>query len=70
MAITERPHIKYDWTIGKRLKFSCTVYYEEQFDALRRTCGVEDVFVRSMAKCEPAWEGRLDSLEPLEFYKT
>jgi hypothetical protein len=21
----ERPHIKYDWTIGKRLKFSCTV---------------------------------------------
>jgi 1-phosphatidylinositol-3-phosphate 5-kinase len=52
LTIDERPHIKYDWTIGRRLKFSCTVYYAKQFDALRRRCGVEDVFVRSMAKCE------------------
>jgi 1-phosphatidylinositol-3-phosphate 5-kinase len=57
MTIDERPHIKYDWTIGKRLKFSCTVYYAKQFDALRRRCGVEDVFVRSMAKCEP-WKAQ------------
>jgi 1-phosphatidylinositol-3-phosphate 5-kinase len=47
-AIDERPHVKYDWTIGKRLKFSCTVYYARQFDALRRRCAVEDVFLRSM----------------------
>jgi 1-phosphatidylinositol-3-phosphate 5-kinase len=53
LTIDERPHIKYDWTIGKRLKFSCTVYYAKQFDALRRRCGVEDVFLRSMAKCGP-----------------
>jgi 1-phosphatidylinositol-3-phosphate 5-kinase len=52
LAIDERPHIRYDWTIGKRLKFSCTVYYAKQFDALRRRCGVEDVFSKSMAKCE------------------
>jgi 1-phosphatidylinositol-3-phosphate 5-kinase len=52
LTIDERPHIKYDWTIGKRLKFSCTVYYAKQFDALRRRCGVEEVFSRSMAKCE------------------
>jgi hypothetical protein len=58
MMIAERPHIKYDWTIGKRLKSSCTVYYAEQFDALRRTCGVEDVLVRNMAKCEPAWKAQ------------
>jgi 1-phosphatidylinositol-3-phosphate 5-kinase len=57
MTIDERPHIKYDWTIGKRLKFSCTVYYAKQFDALRRRCGLEDVFVRSMAKCEP-WKAQ------------
>jgi 1-phosphatidylinositol-3-phosphate 5-kinase len=57
MSIDERPHIKYDWTIGKRLKFSCTVYYAKQFEALRRRCGVEDVFVRSMAKCEP-WKAQ------------
>jgi 1-phosphatidylinositol-3-phosphate 5-kinase len=57
LAIDERPHIKYDWTIGKRLKFSCTVYYAKQFDALRRRCGVEDVFLKSMAKCEP-WKAQ------------
>ncbi|KAI0922409.1 hypothetical protein AcV7_005948 [Taiwanofungus camphoratus] len=51
-AIDERPHIKYDWTIGKRLKFSCTVYYAKQFDALRRRCGIQDVFLHSMARSE------------------
>ncbi|PIL34683.1 hypothetical protein GSI_03463 [Ganoderma sinense ZZ0214-1] len=51
-AIDERPHIKYDWTIGKRLRFSCTVYYAKQFDQLRRRCGVDDVFMRSMARSE------------------
>jgi 1-phosphatidylinositol-3-phosphate 5-kinase len=57
LTIDERPHIKYDWTIGKRLRFSCTVYYAKQFEALRRRCGVEDVFVRSMARCEP-WKAQ------------
>ncbi|KAI1793644.1 hypothetical protein LXA43DRAFT_999787 [Ganoderma leucocontextum] len=51
-AIDERPHIKYDWTIGKRLRFSCTVYYAKQFDQLRKRCGVDDVFVKSMARSE------------------
>jgi len=58
LTIDERPHIKHDWTIGRRLKFSCTVYYATQFDALRRRCGVsEDAFARSMAKCEP-WKAQ------------
>ena len=57
LAIDERPHIKYDWTIGRRLKFSCTVYYAKQFDALRRRCGVEGVFLKSMAKCGP-WKAQ------------
>jgi 1-phosphatidylinositol-3-phosphate 5-kinase len=57
MTIDERPHVKYNWTIGKRLKFSCTVYYAKQFDALRRRSGVEDIFVRNMAKCEP-WKAQ------------
>ncbi|THH27587.1 hypothetical protein EUX98_g6604 [Antrodiella citrinella] len=51
-AIDEKPHIKYDWTIGKRLKFSCTVYYAKQFDALRQRCGIEDTFLRSLARSE------------------
>jgi 1-phosphatidylinositol-3-phosphate 5-kinase len=48
--IDDRPHIKYDWTVGKRLKFSCTVFYAKQFDSLRRRCGIEDVFVKSLSK--------------------
>ena len=46
--VDERPHINYDWTIGKRLKFGCTVYYAKQFDALRRRCGVNDLFLKSL----------------------
>ncbi|KAJ3539164.1 hypothetical protein NMY22_g4858 [Coprinellus aureogranulatus] len=49
-TIDERPHIKFDWTIGKRLKFSCTVYFAKQFDSLRRRCGIEDTFVKSLSK--------------------
>ncbi|KAI0065116.1 hypothetical protein BV25DRAFT_1799271 [Artomyces pyxidatus] len=52
LNIDARPHIKYDWTVGKRLKFSCTAYYAKQFDALRRRCGIEDVFLKSMAKSQ------------------
>ncbi|CCO33233.1 1-phosphatidylinositol-3-phosphate 5-kinase [Rhizoctonia solani AG-1 IB] len=48
--IDERPHIKYDWTTGNRLKFSCTVYFARQFDAMRRRCGVADGFNRSLAE--------------------
>jgi len=46
----DRPHIKYDWTIGKRLKFSCTVYYAKQFDILRKRCGISDTFVHSLSQ--------------------
>ena len=49
-AIDERPHIKYDWTVGKRLKFSCTIYYAKQFDYLRRRCGIDHSFVQSLSK--------------------
>lgn len=46
----DRPHIRYEWTVGKHLKFSCTVYYAKQFETLRRRCGVEDVFPKSLAR--------------------
>ncbi|KAH8111649.1 hypothetical protein DFH11DRAFT_1792176, partial [Phellopilus nigrolimitatus] len=48
----DRPHIKYDWTVGKRLKFSCTVYYAKQFESLRRRCGVEEIFSKSLERSE------------------
>jgi 1-phosphatidylinositol-3-phosphate 5-kinase len=50
LDIDDRPHIKYDWMIGKRLKYSCTVYYAKQFESLRRRCGIEDVFLSSLGR--------------------
>lgn len=47
-AADSRPHIKYDWTVGKRLKFSCTVYYAKQFDLLRKRCGIEATYLKSI----------------------
>lgn len=49
-VIDDRPHIKYDWTVGKRLKFSCTVYYAKQFDLLRKRCGIEATYLKSIEK--------------------
>ena len=51
-AIDERPHIKYEWVIGRRLKFSCTVFYARQFDSLRRRCGVDEALVQSLKRSE------------------
>ena len=49
-AIEDRPHIRYEWTVGKRLKFGCTVYYAKQFEYLRRRCGVESIFPKSLRR--------------------
>jgi len=49
-AISDRPHIKYDWTVGKRLKFSCMVYYAKQFDLLRKRCGIEATYLKSIER--------------------
>ena len=49
-ASDDRPHIKYDWTVGKRLKFGCTVYYARQFDLLRKRCGIETTYLKSIEK--------------------
>jgi len=49
-AIDERPHIKYDWTMGKRTRFTCTVYYAKQFDLLRKRSGVHGTFVTSLSR--------------------
>lgn len=49
-ATEDRPHIKYDWTVGKRLKFSCTVYYAKQFDLLRKRCGIEATYLESIER--------------------
>jgi hypothetical protein len=29
----------------------CKIFFAEQFDALRRNCGVDDIFEQSLARC-------------------
>ncbi|KDQ21242.1 hypothetical protein BOTBODRAFT_60985 [Botryobasidium botryosum FD-172 SS1] len=53
-AIDPKPHIKCDWAVGKRLRISCTIYYANQFESLRRRCGVDDVMLRSL-KYSRSW---------------
>lgn len=45
-----QPHIKYEFALGTRLRFSCTVYYARQFDELRRRCGIAEDMVQSLAR--------------------
>ncbi|KAM6499935.1 hypothetical protein JOM56_005443 [Amanita muscaria] len=45
----ERPHIRYEVMVGKRIKLACTVYYARQFDLLRKRCGIDDIFVKSLS---------------------
>jgi len=49
-VIDGRPHIKYEAMVGKHFKISCTAYYAKQFDLLRKRCGVDDVFVKSLSR--------------------
>ncbi|EJD38332.1 hypothetical protein AURDEDRAFT_116536 [Auricularia subglabra TFB-10046 SS5] len=45
-----QPHIKYEFALGNRLRFSCTVYYARQFDELRRRCGIGEDMMQSLAR--------------------
>jgi 1-phosphatidylinositol-3-phosphate 5-kinase len=51
-SIDERPHIKYDWTMGKRLKFNCTAYFAKEFEFLRQRCNTQEVLLRSLRKSQ------------------
>ncbi|EGD98646.1 hypothetical protein TESG_06126, partial [Trichophyton tonsurans CBS 112818] len=43
-------HLKYQFQEGQA-KMLCKVFYAEQFDALRRKCGVADRIVESLSRC-------------------
>ncbi|KAJ3257004.1 1-phosphatidylinositol-3-phosphate 5-kinase [Boothiomyces macroporosus] len=42
-------HIRYQFWDGAS-KFHCKIYFAEKFDALRRNCGVSDIFEQSLAR--------------------
>ncbi|TPX49379.1 hypothetical protein SeMB42_g02620 [Synchytrium endobioticum] len=36
---------------GSQLKFSCQVFYAEEFEELRAACGIDKLYVESLARC-------------------
>lgn len=43
-------HLKYQFQDGDT-QLSCKLFFAEQFEAFRRKCGLQDNFVRSLARC-------------------
>lgn len=43
-------HIRYQFWDGNT-RLHCKVFFAEQFDALRRNCGVDEIFEQSLARC-------------------
>lgn len=43
-------HLKYQFTDGTTA-LSCKIFYSEQFEALRKSCGKEDRFIQSLSRC-------------------
>ena len=46
------PHIVFTYTLGERLKISCTIYFAEAFDSLRRRCAIEKAMIDSLSQVE------------------
>ncbi|KAK8866021.1 hypothetical protein IAR55_001172 [Kwoniella newhampshirensis] len=53
----ERPHIEFRYTLGSRLKLSCTVYYATAFDSLRRRCAIDKSLVTSLERTD-VWDAQ------------
>ncbi|GEQ71151.1 hypothetical protein JCM33374_g4832 [Metschnikowia sp. JCM 33374] len=47
---TKSNHLKYQFVDGST-EMSCKIFYSEQFDALRKACGVDDSFIQSLSRC-------------------
>ncbi|KAI0425252.1 hypothetical protein F5Y09DRAFT_322246 [Xylaria sp. FL1042] len=53
---TSSSHFKYQFAEGSA-KMLVKIFYAEQFDALRRKCGVADRIVESLSRCVP-WDSK------------
>lgn len=43
-------HLKYQFFDGNT-EMSCKIFFSEHFDAFRKACGIEDMFVQSLSRC-------------------
>lgn len=60
-------HLKYQFQEGPA-KMLCKVFFAEQFDAVRRKCGVADRFIESLSRCAK-WDSKGGKTKSL-FLKT
>ncbi|KAJ5093182.1 hypothetical protein N7456_009043 [Penicillium angulare] len=60
-------HLKYQFQEGQA-KMLCKVFYAEQFDALRKKCGIADRIVESLSRCAK-WDSKGGKTKSL-FLKT
>ncbi|KAI1807082.1 hypothetical protein F4811DRAFT_65641 [Daldinia bambusicola] len=56
LVYTTSSHYKYQFTEGTA-KMLVKIFYAEQFDALRRKCGVADRIIESLSRCLP-WDSK------------
>ncbi|KAG0234404.1 hypothetical protein BGX31_004581 [Mortierella sp. GBA43] len=66
-SASRSPHLKARFSHGKAT-FSCTVYYAAEFDTLRRRCGIHQLFVQSLSRCN-SWNAN-GGKSKSSFYKT
>ncbi|RKP33464.1 hypothetical protein BJ085DRAFT_41003, partial [Dimargaris cristalligena] len=45
-------HARYEFSHGPA-KFTCKIFFAEQFDALRRSCDCDSAFIESLSRCSP-----------------
>lgn len=50
MTKNKSTHLKYQFTDGTT-SLSCKIFYSEQFEALRKSCGKDDRFIQSISRC-------------------
>ncbi|KAJ1553076.1 hypothetical protein HK405_009026, partial [Cladochytrium tenue] len=49
-AGSRKQHIRFKFAEGRSI-FSCTVYFAEQFEQLRRRCNMSSSFIQSLSRC-------------------
>ncbi|ORX63220.1 hypothetical protein DM01DRAFT_1403580 [Hesseltinella vesiculosa] len=65
MAIS--PHILHRFA-HDNMEFTCTVYYAHDFEKVRRLCGVEQLMIESLSRCQ-SWSAS-GGKSKSQFYKT
>lgn len=50
MTKSKSTHLKYQYLDGNT-NLSCKIFYSEQFEAFRKSCGADEFFIQSLSRC-------------------